>query len=296
MRILSLLADTLDAQRFVERLEFDGYQIVQATDADVAYSLLKDDQFQAAILDYDVADRSLINSIRQLDLDEYIYIFGLISNRETEHIDDLVDDQADEYIIKPVEPDELIARLVVVDRYINILSDIRARHRYIEPIRDDVTGTFSRTTILELLETEINRSHRTLKPFALGLLELDDSNRLQSEFEPDFYNRIMIQVALKIWASVRAYDLIGRWEDNRFLILLPETAISGASVVAERIRKNIGNVPLRTPDGGQLPIGASLGFVLCGQQEFISMQDLLQSATGALEKATDAGGNQVVYI
>ena len=295
MNVLTLMADTQDFQRFVKRLAQDGYQVLQANNLDEACAYLQNNSIQAAVLDFDIASAELVRRIREVGAPDYIYVFGLLSAAGTGSTNKKSGLLADEYIFKPMEPDELIARLVVVDRYIKTLTDIRSKQKYPEPIRDALTGTFSQPTIHELLDTEVSRARRTRKNFVLAVLALDDANHILTEHSQDVLNNALSQVALKIWASVRAYDLIGRWGETMFMLLLPETTLSGATVVAERIRQNVCSVPLGLPGEVQLQLSASMGFIQASSQEFMSVDDLIADAENSLAKAEQAGGNHIVF-
>ncbi len=295
MNVLTLMADTPDFQHFADRLASDGYQVLRAHNLDEAYGHLQTDAIQAAVLDFDLASVDLVMRIRGVDTPEYIYVFGLVSTGAAQAASKKSGLLADEYITKPVEPDELIARLVVVERYLKTLIGIRAKQEFPEPIRDAVTGTFSQSIIHELLTTEVSRSGRTRKSFVLAVITLDDSEGILSAHGKVNFDKALSQVALKIWASVRAYDLIGRWGETGFMLLLPETTLSGATVVAERIRQKVSGVPLRLPDESHLELSISMGFVQASAQEFVSADDLITEAESSVAKAEQVGGNHIVF-
>lgn len=296
MRILTLLADDYDLDRFKKRLALSGYHVIQAKTEQEAWDVLQRDNIQVIVFDCDLAKTDLIERIRRLERSGYVYAFALIAAEVTGNLEENVRTRfVDEYIVKPVEPDELIARLSVVDRYIRTLSALRAKNDPPEPIRDHITGTFTQSTIVELLSAEISRSKRSHKPFALALLALDNIGELENSFDNHTVERALAQVALKIWASVRSYDLIGRWEKSGFILLLPETSLAGASVVADRIRKNVNSVPLRLPDNDHLILSASMGFVQSGQEQATTLNSLIQAAENALARAGQVGGNHIVF-
>ncbi len=296
MRILTLLGEDYDRARFEKRLSISGYYVFPAANEQEAWDYIQQEKIQVFVFDCDLLKSGLLDQIRHLEDSGYIYIFALVSEnaeittKEPERITFV-----DEYIPKPVEPDELIARLVVVDRYIQTLSTIRAKTKPPEPIRDSVTGTFTQSTIVELLSTEIGRSKRSHKPFALALLALDNSEVLENAYDGETLDRALAQVALKIWASVRSYDLIGRWGKSGFILLLPETSLAGASVVADRIRKNVNSVPLLLPGKEHIPLSASMGFVQSGQEKITTFDNLIHAAENALSRAGQVGGNHIVF-
>ncbi|MBC8507061.1 MAG: diguanylate cyclase [Anaerolineales bacterium] len=295
MKVLTLIADSPDFQRFVKRVTADGFEIIKAKDQTEAREILLEKQIHAAVIDFEIASAELVSRIREVGVKDYIYVFGLLSKGVSSTIERKSGFMADEYIYKPMEPDELIARLVVVDRYLKTLTKIRARQKYPDPIRDFVTGTFSQTTIHELLTTEISRSRRTRKNFVLAIISLDGATNIPVEFSKATLESALAQTALKTWASVRDYDLIGRWGETGFMLILPETSLSGATIVAERIRDNVNSVPLRIEEDTQIKLSISMGVVQANSQEYISVDDVITSAENSLANAEKAGGNNIVF-
>jgi diguanylate cyclase (GGDEF)-like protein len=295
MKVFLLMSPDQDSLRIVDRMSYEGYQVFQAHDQEQAYSIVGENQIQVAIIDVETSCQTFIENLRRIDTTNYIYIFAMIPEARELNRNEWIEITADEYLFKPVEPDELIARLVVVNRYSQTLTDIRSKQNYTEPIRDPITGTFSRTAILELINTEMSRCKRFKKPFILALLEIDHAAEIQTNFGLEIYNRAMSQVGLKIWATVRAYDLIGRWADDRFILLLPETVISGALIVANRLQKNISRVPLSLPENGQLELSASISFVQCGKNKYSTREEIIESVETLLAKLDRETSNKTVY-
>jgi len=293
MKVLSLLTGGPDIERLATKIEMAGYQIISVENQAQANGKLSGETYQVVIVDCSMVGDNFIKNVRALHTNEYVYIFGLTAD-DAASVRDHSINNADEYLQKPVEPDELIARLSVVDRYINILSTIRSRHETKEPLRDMITGTFSRTTIKELLSAEVNRYNRNKRSFLVALVKMNDAANIQDKYGEDIFQEILSQVALKIWACVRAYDLIGRWNEQSFMIMLPETTRTGASIVADRILKKINSVPVILNNGEKIELSASIGIVKSGPDELVSVNSLIESVERALTSAIDAGRNQVV--
>lgn len=296
MKVLLLMSQSQNYQRIFERLVFEGYEIFQADSTEDAYSKVLEEQIQVVVIDYEKSSDEFVRMLRRLDKTDYIYVFFLLSKNQIILQNEGTETNADEYLVKPVEPDELVARLVVVDRYSQTLTEIRSRHENSDPIRDPITGAFSKSTLLELINTEISRCKRFKKTFILANLKLDDAVYIQETFGQDILHKAMSQVGLKIWATVRAYDLISCWSNFEFMLLLPETTLSGAVVVAERLQKNIGSVPLRLPDSRQLILSASVALVQYSQKEFSTREELVAEVENRLKKMSHSDGNKTVYL
>ncbi|MEA3349534.1 MAG: diguanylate cyclase [Chloroflexota bacterium] len=281
MKILIVFPDTRSGRRLLARLEADGYDVVQTIDAKDASKHLQEELPQVVILDFDLAGADFVPKIRQNNINGYIYIIGMTSSSDVRSSSESSKLLVDEFIIKPVEPDELIARLAVVDRYITTLMNIRSREDAPEPLRDVVTGTFSQTTIEEMLEIEISRSKRMRSPFSLALIEICEIEALREHHGQEVVDSALAQVALKIWASVRTYDFVGRWGDNGFMLVLPETPIHGASIVANRVRRNVNSVPLSLAQEDSMRLNVNIGVVKYNPSSSVPLHDFIDSVDWA---------------
>jgi diguanylate cyclase (GGDEF)-like protein len=295
MVILSILAETGNSQRLIKRLELDGHQIFTTNNEQTFWDYLIENHAQAIVLDLAATSGEFVSKIRDFLSHRNIYILALVSTPEVKEIEIHPLNRADEYLLKPVEPDELGSRLLVLDRYLKTLSETRSQAEHQQPVRDALTGTFSHATMLHLFSAEADRSIRTRKAFVLLLLELDESGDILHRYGTDIFQMTIRQVAQKIWACLRAYDLIGRWNDQGFMVILPQTSISGAKIVAERIQKNIKNVPMIVAGEAPFKLCASMGLSKFDQSDNNSVEELLSLAKSALMTASQIGSNQVVY-
>jgi len=293
MNVLLLISQGQDCQRIIDRIMGEGYRVFHASDEDHAKNMATDDQIQVAIIDSENASQSFITKLRRLNSDIYIYVISLIAEQADFEQAEGEEMSADEYLIKPVEPDELISRLVIVNRYRQTLADIRTKQNYLQPIRDLITGTFSRTAIQELIDTEISRCNRFKNTAIIALLELDLANKIQADHGWEMFDRAMAQVGLKVWATLRKYDLIGRWSESQFMLLLPETSTSGAIIVANRLLKNISSVPLSLPGNGQQKLSVSISLLKYDHNNQISREKITESLENLLSKNVE--NNSIVY-
>lgn len=297
MKVLTLIPKAQRDERLIKRLTSNGYDVICAEDEKSAWDLLERETVRAIVLDCDAfgaAQSDFLERVHQIDAPIYIYTIGLIDSANFQDGSDRC--LADDYLIKPVEPDELVTRLSVVERYINTLSRIRANQERPEPIRDIVTGVFGRAAMLELITTEITRAKRMRKPFSIALVSIDSLVDLREQHTNEMIDWILTQSAFKIWASIRSYDLIARWGDNVFALLLPETSLRHTHVVADRIYKNTSSAPLQLPNEQQVQLDVNMGFVGYHLKDEISIDELVGDVERAVEQARLAGEGEVVFI
>ena len=102
----------------------------------------------------------------------------------------------------------------------------------------------------------------------------------------------MTEVAQRIQAGVRNVDIVGRYGGEEFVVLLPETNLEAALVLAERIWHKLTDRPTITSKLS-IPIKASIGVATCGPDINISLDTLIDQADQALYNAKDLGRNRI---
>ncbi len=108
-----------------------------------------------------------------------------------------------------------------------------------EGTTDPVTGLPNRKGMTEKIHSETLRFKRNRMPFSMMVADIDDFSLLQAKHGPEAGEGILRQVGDILKNSCRELDMVGRWQDERFLILLPETNLDGGSVLAEKFCKQI---------------------------------------------------------
>ena len=168
-------------------------------------------------------------------------------------------------------------------------SEERLRHL---SITDPLTNTFNRRHFFEVAEREVAHARRHDRPTSLLAIDIDHFKRIN-----DSFGHAVGDEALKVFtqaceAELRASDLLGRMGGEEFAVLLPETDMAGARMVAERIRRRMAE--LAVPAGtDEVRFTVSIGISSCRAGER-SVDALLSCADEALYRAKDAGRNRVV--
>lgn len=157
-------------------------------------------------------------------------------------------------------------------------------------IIDDVTGLYSRKFFVQKMEEELQRADECGTELSLLFITLDRAPEIAHRFGPAGYEKVVVTLSRAIRASVRPYDIVGRYEDDRFGVLLINTAANDAYLWAEKIRKSVAAIVINI-DQRTFSITISLG--VCGALEGMKKEELLGNTTTVLNKAADAGGNAV---
>ncbi len=154
---------------------------------------------------------------------------------------------------------------------------------------DALTGLSNRRTIDERMVREMARAERLGCGFSVILGDLDHFKSINDEFGHLVGDRVLVATAAALASQARPYDLPARFGGEEFMVLLPESTLTDAMTIAQRIRKAVTGI--RVP-GVQRQITMSLGISTWAQGDTTSM--LIGRADAALYQAKRTGRNRVV--
>ncbi len=156
---------------------------------------------------------------------------------------------------------------------------------------DSLTQAYTRGHFLELAEKEVLRARRYGHPLALLLLDIDHFKSVNDSNGHSAGDRVLRAAVDLFQRQIRRSDLLGRYGGEEFLILLPETDVAGAGVVAERIRAALRKAPVNV---GTLAVEMTVSIGLTGlRPEMQDVDALLAHTDAALYRAKDAGRDRV---
>ena len=196
-----------------------------------------------------------------------------------------LDEGASDYIVKPVEPDVLHARLRLhVQR---LAQEREIRHR---ADHDDLTGLANRRRFMEVLALEIERAHRYQRSLALLIFDLDHFKSINDRHGHDAGDRVLQAVGEVLQERLRQVDLSGRLGGEEFGVVLPETGLEGARCVADKLRRDIAAISVDSRTG-PVTLTASFGLSVLTAEE--DLDRLRKRADEALYASKTEGRNRV---
>ena len=172
------------------------------------------------------------------------------------------------------------------------LSLIIEKQRLFEQaITDGLTRLYLRRFFLATLEKEINRSKRYQLDVSVILLDIDHFKKFNDTFGHQAGDYVLRETAQRIMESIRSVDTPGRYGGEEMSVILPQTGIKDAFVVAERIRKAIEGAEY-TFKNDSMRVTASLGISSLHLRD-VSLEELIEESDKALYVAKSKGRNQV---
>ena len=156
-------------------------------------------------------------------------------------------------------------------------------------VTDELTGLHNRRHFFELAEQQFDTSKRYQRPLAAVMADIDHFKSINDTRGHAVGDEVIREVARRLGQAVRATDIVGRYGGEEFVLLLPETD-DQAEILAERVRRSVGDTPIHTAVG-DLPITVSLGVAL--RDEDFGVGALINRADMALYQAKNDGRNRV---
>lgn len=157
-------------------------------------------------------------------------------------------------------------------------------------IIDDVTGVYSKKFFSQKLEEELQRADDNGSELSMLFITLDKVADVVARFGQGGLERVMLTLAKAIRGSVRTYDIVGRYDNNRFGVLLINTAANEAYLWAEKIRKSVASHVISLEEKS-FSITISTG--VCGALEGMKKEELVGNTTAVVNRAAESGGNAV---
>jgi diguanylate cyclase (GGDEF)-like protein len=158
--------------------------------------------------------------------------------------------------------------------------------------RDPLTGLWNRREILPILERQLSKSKREGEFVSVIMADLDHFKKVNDTFGHLVGDAVLRQTALRMLASVRIYDSVGRFGGEEFLVVLPGCDRDSARAFAERLRRSISDSAMATHEG-TIPVTISLGVATGGNTTKADANDLIREADRALYRAKSNGRNRV---
>jgi diguanylate cyclase (GGDEF)-like protein len=279
------------------RLLASGYEVVEAEDGQTAWELFQREPFQLVITDWMMPrldGLELIRRIRSSNQKSYTYIIMLTALDDKPKIVMGLESGADEYLTKPFDKMELIARVASGERIIKLEEQLNLTNRKMEilAMHDGLTELFNRRAIEDHAVAELSLAKRKEQPLSIILLDIDYFKNLNDEYGHKSGDVVLRQLANILTESLRQYDRAGRWGGDEFILIMPETQLSEAVTVAERLRIKTSETKLSLENGEQISMQISLG-VACVSGHYPSLIKLVDAADQALYQAKQSGRNQV---
>lgn len=278
-----------------------GHEVVSVENGQKAFDLFQERFFPIILTDWMMPEMDgleLCRAIRKRVNPGYVFIVLLTAKDSHDNIITGLEAGADEYLTKPFNRAELIARLNTGKRF---LEQDRALRKANEEIRilsitDPLTGCSNRGCLNKRLPQEIQRAGRYNRPLSIVMCDIDHFKKVNDTYGHQAGDLVLKDFSKRIKDSIRdKVDMLARYGGEEFLVTLPETDLDGALHLAERLRKVISEKKYNI---GTKKINITASFGVAGFDSYnagdeISFDTLTNRADKYLYQAKNEGRNRV---
>jgi two-component system cell cycle response regulator len=296
MKILIAEDDAMSRRLLEKTLQREGYEVIAVSNGLLALQQLSlPDGPRLALLDWMMPEMDgpgVCLAVRQQHERTYVHIILITSKGSKQDVVEGLRAGADDYLTKPWDPAELIARLRVGQRILQLedrLVEARETMRF-RATHDPLTSLFNRGVILDLLNRELARTRRENGCTVVIMGDLDHFKDVNDRYGHMVGDEVLREIARRLLASVRSYDFVGRYGGEEFLVVLNNCDSAHAVARAQEIRNAVANQPVKT-ERGPLPVTMSLGVLASRDWGLQLAEEILGKVDLALYQAKAEGRN-----
>jgi two-component system cell cycle response regulator len=238
----------------------------------------------------------LCSQVRSLERTRNVPILAISDGDDNARMIRGLEIGVNDYLMRPIDKNELLARA---------RTQIRKK-RYTERLRDNVqmsiemaitdalTGLFNRRYMESHLAALVQQAATRGKPLTALVLDIDYFKSINDTHGHDAGDDVLREFAVRVRKSIRGIDLACRYGGEEFVILMPETDMAVATIVAERLRRRIASEPFSIQQGARsLEVTISIGIATLDTADD-NAGNILKRADQALYRAKRDGRNRVV--
>jgi two-component system, cell cycle response regulator len=297
-RVLVAEDDAMFRRILQSWLENWGYGVTVAEDGARAWKILQQEPPpQILILDWMMPEMNgleLCRKVREQNRVPYQYILLATAKDAKQDLVRGLEAGADDYLTKPLDRSELQARLRACNRILTLQDHQMQAHEQLrfQAAHDLLTGTWNRGAILETLHRELERAARAESAVGILLLDVDHFKTVNDTHGHLTGDGVLREVTQRIIKAARAYDSVGRYGGEEFLIVLPGCSRGQIQQSGERIRSAVDCGPILV-NGSEVPVTVSIGAAVATRGT-TSETEMLAAADAALYRAKEIGRNRTI--
>ena len=276
-------------------LEKAGYDVRAASSVATGRVLGESEPWEIAILDRGLPDGDGLDLCRELrSTHPHAYIVMLTGASSRPETLEGFASGADDYIAKPAQMDELLARIRAGARIVELQRKLLESNRRLEELSltDPLTSLRNRRAFEDELAQSFEHARRYERALSLAIIDLDHFKPINDRFGHPAGDAVLRAVAQLLDGTTRQSDFVARIGGEEFAVLLPETPLFDALQFGEKVRANIASATIRTGEV-EHHVTVSIGVACTAHSRINSAQELFEAADQALYRAKESGRNRV---
>jgi two-component system cell cycle response regulator len=300
--ILLIEDRSFEAQKIEQTLSTDNHHLVIKDSGVQAMGELAKNDFDTIIVSINLEHEDglrLCSHLRSNERTRHVPIMMIAEDHDMKKIAHGLEIGAHDYILRPIERNELLARVRTQIRRKRFQDRLRATYEISlsMALTDGLTGLYNRRYLEVHLQKLLAKNTENNKSTAVLMIDIDHFKDVNDTYGHDVGDEILRVFAERLKNNLRSFDLVARMGGEEFVVVLPEVADDRPYMVSERLRLAICDepIPCRTPER-QLSITTSIGGAIIKPEERATPEEALKRADICLYKAKkDMGRNCSVF-
>ncbi|MCU0822268.1 MAG: diguanylate cyclase [Spirochaetes bacterium] len=299
--MILVVEDRKDSKSFISSgLKDAGYDISITGQTDKAPGIIKDQEIRIVIIDKKTDGNSgikLCSRIRQSRFKKYVYIIIVNTGGGDNDVNGALDAGADDYLPLSGNPAELILRIKVAMRMLEMEDRVSESRRELIRVakEDSLTGLLNRRAFLDEAINEMERATREHHILSSLMIEIDNYKDIIDKVGFEARDAMLVEIAVRLQSSCRSYDKIARYGGGVYVVLLPNTRTKTAVKVAKRIQSELSGRTFYLM-GESVSITACIGVSLMAPDlglKDAQLDDLMRRTELSLKAAKKEGANKI---
>jgi diguanylate cyclase (GGDEF)-like protein len=290
-RVVVVDDDGTAARAAEQALAAAGYDVVSCLDPERSLPLMREKVPDLVLLDVEMPKMDGFEVCARMRKDPALHLVPIVFVTRHGDVDRRVRGLAAggrDYLQKPFEPQELVARVQAHLRHVGEYRELT--------IRDALTRCYNAVYFKARLDQEMARAKRYKSRLVLGLLGVDGFKRINDSYGHPAGDAVLAKLADMLNRCLRASDVVARYTGDEFAFLLIEASQADALTVCNRLLESVARASFELPAtvGGAISISVTCSIGLAGYRDQGSLQEYLQRADSALFDAKQQGRNRVL--
>lgn len=267
-----------------------GYEVILAVDGQEAVEKAWDEGIDIGLIDWEMPKLTGLEVCWKLRADprsRQMHLIVMTANQDSERLIEALDGGADDFLRKPIQAAELLARIRAASRIVSMRAEVMKLM-----ITDILSGVLNRRGFFDAAARVLDARKRSAKTVSLIMADIDFFKRVNDDYGHAAGDAAITAFGQVCTQALKGNGVAGRIGGEEFALLLPNAELKQATEVAEVIRRTVADTAVTSEDT-QFHVTVSLGVTPVGAEE-ITVDDALNRADTALYQAKRSGRNRVV--
>ncbi len=299
-RILIIDDQQYEADKIAETLHRDNDIVVPVDSGIKAMELVSEHEFDLIIVSLNLKHEDglrLCSHLKSNERTRAVPILMVATEEDMDRIARGLEIGAHDYVMRPVDRNEILARARTQIRRRRFQERLQANYQVSlsMALTDPLTGLYNRRYMEVHLLKQLQKNIESKKHLCVLVLDIDFFKKINDTYGHGVGDEVLKTIAFRLKDSLRSFDLVARLGGEEFVVILPDTNEEMSHFVSERLRRTIGERPIKcNVEGGEITVTTSIGgaFIEPGTH---SVQAVLDRADKALYAAKEGGRDCTVF-